>query len=203
MAIDRIYTFTGNDHSILSIVASNTTVHPTYKGFFEALNAGGSNQAGAYSMPSSRLLGRRETYPEGSGMAVIGLQGGPGPAKTPRSMRGALLPAWRSTYLHAMSYSLTLDTTLTPTETLEKGARELNDSKEKLWQEWAPDTGAYMNEANPYNPSFKKDFYGAFYSRLLRVKEKYDPTESPWVLSGVGSDAWDYSLDTGKLCRRS
>ncbi|QGI87422.1 hypothetical protein CEK25_002378 [Fusarium fujikuroi] len=171
MAIDRIYTFTGNDHSILSIVASNTTVHPTYKGFFEALNAGGSNQAGAYSMPSSRLLGRRETYPEGSGMAVIGLQGGPGPAKTPRSMRGALLPAWRSTYLHAMSYSLTLDTTLTPTETLEKGARELNDSKEKLWQEWAPDTGAYMNEANPYNPSFKKDFYGAFYSRLLRVKE--------------------------------
>ncbi|SCV47678.1 uncharacterized protein FFB14_09959 [Fusarium fujikuroi] len=222
MAIDRIYTFTGNDHSILSIVASNTTVHPTYKGFFEALNAGGSNQAGAYSMPSSRLLGRRETSeinqktlisylkrmitnldPEGSGMAVIGLQGGLGPAKTPRSMRGALLSAWRSTYLHAMSYSLTLDTTLTPTETLEKGARELNDSKEKLWQEWAPDTGAYMNEANPYNPSFKRDFYGAFYCRLLRVKEKYDPTESPWVLSGVGSDAWDYSLDTGKLCRRS
>ncbi|KAI1024240.1 hypothetical protein LB504_005371 [Fusarium proliferatum] len=221
MAIDRIYTFTGNDSSILSIVASNTTVHPTYRGFFEALNAGGSNQAGAYSMPSSRLLGRRETSkinqktlisylkrmitnsdPEGSGMAVIGLQGGPGPAKTPRSMRGALLPAWRSTYLHTMSYSLTLDTTLTPAETLEKGARELNDSKEKLWQEWAPDTGAYMNEANPYNPSFKKDFYGAFYSRLLEVKRKYDPTESLWVLSGVGSDAWDYGLDTGKLCRR-
>ncbi|RKL44198.1 hypothetical protein BFJ72_g3931 [Fusarium proliferatum] len=52
-----------------------------------------------------------------------------------------------------MSYSLTLDTALTPAETLEKGARELNDSKEKLWQEWAADTGAYMNEANPYNPA--------------------------------------------------
>ncbi|CVL10051.1 related to isoamyl alcohol oxidase [Fusarium proliferatum] len=222
MTIDRIYTCTGNDSSILSIVASNTTVHPTYKGFFEALNTGGSNQAGAYSMPSSRLLGRRETSkikqttlisylkrmitnsdPEGSGMAVIGLQGGPGPAKTPRSMRGALLPAWRSTYLHTMSYSLTLDTALTPAETLEKGVRELNDSKEKLWQEWAADTGAYMNEVNPYNPSFKKDFYGEFYSLLLAVKGKYDPTESLWVLSGVGSDAWDYSLDTGKLCRRS
>ncbi|EXK29244.1 hypothetical protein FOMG_14412 [Fusarium oxysporum f. sp. melonis 26406] len=221
MAIDRIHAFTGNDSSILSVVASNTTVYPTYKGFFEALNAGGSNQAGAYSMPSSRLLGRRETSeisqkrlisylkrmltnsdPEGSGMVVIGLQGGPGPANTPRSMQGALLPAWRSTYLHTMSYSLTLDTTLTPAETLAKGARDLNDSKEKLWQEWAPDTGAYMNEANPYNPSFKKDFYGVFYSRLLAVKEKYDPTQSLWVLSGVGSDAWDYSLDTGKLCRR-
>ncbi|KAF5981097.1 isoamyl alcohol oxidase [Fusarium coicis] len=222
MAIDKINAFTGNDSSILSIVASNTTVYPTYKGFFEALNAGGSNQAGAYSMPSSRLLGRRETSdinektlvsylkrmltnsdPEASGMAVIGLQGGPGPAETPKSMRGALLPAWRSTYLHTMSYSLTLDSTLTPAETLAKGARELNDSKEKLWQEWAPDTGAYMNEANPCNPHFKKDFYGAFYSRLLEVKEKYDPTESLWVLSGVGSDAWDYSLDTGKLCRGS
>jgi hypothetical protein len=197
MAIDKINAFTGNDSSILSIVASNTTVHPTYKGFFEALNAGGSNQAGAYSMPSSRLLGRRETSdmnqqtlisylkrmltnsdPEASGMAAIGLQGGPGPAGTLKSMRGALLPAWRSTYLHTMSYSLTLDSTLTPAETLAKGARELNDSKEKLWQEWAPDTGAYMNEANPYNPHFKKDFYGTFYSRLLEVKEKYDPTES-------------------------
>ncbi|KAI7764123.1 hypothetical protein LZL87_006505 [Fusarium oxysporum] len=222
MAIDRIHAFAGNDSSILSIVASNTTVYPNYKGFFEALNAAGSNQAGAYSMPSSRLLGRRETSeinqktlisylkrmltnsdPEGSGMVVIGLQGGPGPAKTPRSMRGALLPAWRSNYLHTMSYSLTLDTTLTPAETLAKGARDLNDSKEKLWREWAPDTGAYMNEANPYNPCFKKDFYGAFYYRLLAVKEKYDPTESLWVLSGVGSDALDYSLDTGKLCRRS
>ncbi|KAF5254648.1 hypothetical protein FANTH_581 [Fusarium anthophilum] len=189
MAINRIRAFTGNNGNVLSIVASNTTVHPTYEGFFDALNAGGSNQAGAYSMPSSRLLGRRETSdidrkklisylkriitnsdPEASGMAVIGLQGGPGPAKTPRSMRGALLPAWRSTYLHTMSYSLTLDTTLTPAETLAKGARELNDSKEKLWQEWAPHTGAYMNEANPYNPSFKKDFYGAFYDRLLAVK---------------------------------
>ncbi|PNP81124.1 hypothetical protein FNYG_05591 [Fusarium nygamai] len=222
MAIDRIYTFTGHDSSILSIVASNTTVHPTYKGFFEALNAGGSNQAGAYSMPSSRLLGRRETSsmnqktlirylkrmltnsdPEASGMAVIGLQGGPGPAKTPRSMRGALLPAWRSTYLHTMSSSLTLDSTLAPAETLAKGARELNDSKERLWQEWAPDTGSYMNDANPYNPHFKKDFYGAFYSRLLDVKKKYDSTDSLWVLSGVGRDAWDYSLDTGKLCRKS
>ncbi|RKL44199.1 hypothetical protein BFJ72_g3932 [Fusarium proliferatum] len=58
MTIDRIYTCTGNDSSILSIVASNTTVHPTYKGFFEALNTGGSNQAGACSMPPSRLLGR-------------------------------------------------------------------------------------------------------------------------------------------------
>ncbi|VTT57516.1 unnamed protein product [Fusarium fujikuroi] len=208
MAIDRIYTFTGNDHSILSIVASNTTVHPTYKGFFEALNAGVDSSVAEKHVKQKTLISYLKRMitnsdPEGSGMAVIGLQGGPGPAKTPRSMRGALLPAWRSTYLHAMSYSLTLDTTLTPTETLEKGARELNDSKEKLWQEWAPDTGAYMNEANPYNPSFKKDFYGAFYSRLLRVKEKYDPTESPWVLSGVGSDAWDYSLDTGKLLRSS
>ncbi|KAF5624396.1 isoamyl alcohol oxidase [Fusarium sp. NRRL 52700] len=222
MAIDRIYSFTGHDSSILSIVASNTTAHPTYRGFFETLNAGGSNQAGAYSMPSSRLLGRREiseidqttlvsylkrmltnSDPEASGMAVIGLQGGPGPAKTTRSMQGALLPAWRSTYLHTMSYSLTLDTALTPAETLAKGARDLNASKEKLWQEWAPNTGAYINEANPYNQSFKKDFYGSFYSRLLEVKAKYDPTESLWALPGVGSDAWDYSLDTGKLCRKS
>ncbi|KAF5965348.1 isoamyl alcohol oxidase [Fusarium bulbicola] len=49
MAINKIHAFTGNNSDILSIVASNTTVHPTYKGFFEALNAGGSYDMGSAS----------------------------------------------------------------------------------------------------------------------------------------------------------
>jgi FAD/FMN-containing dehydrogenase len=221
MAINRIRTVTGNDSRILSIVASNTTTYPTYRSFFKALNAGGSSVAGSYSMPSSRLLGRHELLgisrdtlvgylkrvlanndPSKSGMAVFGLQGGLGPARIPESMRGALLPAWRSIYLHAMSYSLTFDTTLSPTKSLQKAAKDLNGSKEKLWREWAPYTGAYMNEANPFVPNFKQDFYGTFYSRLLDIKAKYDPDNSFWVLSGVGSDGWDYNMDTGRLCRK-
>nr|CEG03977.1 unnamed protein product [Fusarium acuminatum CS5907] len=149
--VDRLRAAAGNNSRILSVSASNTTVYPTDRSFFKALNAGGSNQAGAYSMPSSHLLGRRElsqpsqgtlvgyltriltnTNPNDAGMAVFGLQGGPGPANTPKSMRGALLSAWRSTYLHAMGYSLTFDTTLAPEEQLQEAAEDLNGLKEKL-----------------------------------------------------------------------
>lgn len=110
--INRISTVSGNDSSNLSVVAPNSIAYPTYSLFFAALNAGGSNQAGTYSMPSSHLLGRRElsginrdsliSYlkrmltnndADKSGMPVFGLQGGPGPAKTPKNIRGALLPA--------------------------------------------------------------------------------------------------------------
>jgi hypothetical protein len=58
-----------------------------------------------------------------------------------------------------------------------------------------------MNEGNPYNSEFKHDFYGSNYERLVQVKQKYDPTESLFVLSGVGSDGWNYDLQSGKLCR--
>lgn len=66
---------------------------------------------------------------------------------------------------------------------------------------WAPDTGAYMNEANTFNTHWKKDFYGVYYEELLGIKMKYDPGESLFVRNGVGSDRWDYDLDSGLLCR--
>jgi hypothetical protein len=35
----------------------------------------------------------------------------------------------------------------------------------------------------------------------MRDQEEVDPKESLFVLAGVGSDGWEYDLDTGKLCR--
>ena len=40
-----------------------------------------------------------------------------------------------------------------------------------------------------------------YYDALLAVKRKYDPTESLYAISGVGSDEWEYDLDSGLLCR--
>lgn len=77
----------------------------------------------------------------------------------------------------------------------------MNENKETIWREWAPDTGSYMNEGNCFNTDFKHDFYGTSYDRLLEIKRKYDPSESLFVLTGVGSDEWDYNLNSGKLCR--
>jgi hypothetical protein len=58
-----------------------------------------------------------------------------------------------------------------------------------------------INEANAYNPSCKTDYYGENYGKLLEIKRKYDLSGSLFVLAGVGSDEWDYNLNTGKLCQ--
>ncbi|RSM17143.1 hypothetical protein CDV31_004036 [Fusarium ambrosium] len=92
-------------------------------------------------------------------------------------MRGALNPAWRSAYLHLMATGVNIDTeTLSPQNALAAAAAWAEENKEAVWREWAPDTGAYINEANPFARNFQQDFYGDNYDRLLRVKEKYDPT---------------------------
>lgn len=190
-----------------------------YSSFYSGIS--GSDAAGGGSLVSSRLLGRAElvdtphesvvahlktaiqtlNITKGS-FATIGLQGGPGVRNTPVERRGALLPAWQDAYLHFIANNGDIDTTnQSPQAALEEVAAFYEDRTEKMWREWNPEGGAYMNEANAFNKEFKHDFYGENYERLLEIKQKFDPEESLYVLSGVGSDKWDYSLDTGKLCR--
>lgn len=177
--------------------------------------------AGGESLVSSRLLGwaelidtprpKRKEYLKtamraqnttAGTYATIGLQGGPGVRNTAEKEWGALLPAWRSAYLHFISNGATVDSKAagSPKLALQSAAR-WNEAKERMWRVWSPNSGVYMNEANPYTSNFKQDFYGANYEHLEEVKAKYDPSYSLYVLSGVGSDEWHYDLDTGRLCK--
>ncbi|KAM0262035.1 hypothetical protein ACHAPA_009501 [Fusarium lateritium] len=168
------------------------------------MNAGGSHTAGAMNDLEPSSWTPRAVRPR-SGLtmrSVASAMGGPGPAKVDKSMRGALLPTWRSNYLHVMSYGAKFDQFLAPQDMLKDSSERLEEGIESLWREWAPETGANMNEGNPFNSNFKKDFYGSYYRQLLEVKNKYDPSNSLWVLSGVGSDDWDYNLNTGRLCKK-
>ncbi|KAH6638598.1 hypothetical protein BKA67DRAFT_528851 [Truncatella angustata] len=203
----------------LNVTITEPVLYPSYMDFFNYLQAAGSG-AGAASLVSSRVLGRAdlsdlsicrlqyhlqrvmraETAGSGSRL-VIGLQGGLGPAGVETSMRGALNPAWRTGYVHSIVTGSNLDLTIPPQDALSAAATWTEEVKEAAWREWAPTAGAYINEANPYTSSWKQDFYGENYDRLLELKMKYDPTGSLYVLSGVNSDAWDYNLTTGKLCR--
>ncbi|KAK6595922.1 isoamyl alcohol [Botrytis cinerea] len=176
----------------LSINYTVTAVYDSYLDFFYGNNPG-EEAAGQVSFLSTHLLGRTEM--------IVGLQGGPGPARVPENMRGSLNPVWRETYLHVITLGATVDTTLTAKKSLAQAAEWMQQNKEELWREWAPDMGAYINEGNPYNTEWKHDFFGISYDRLAEIKKKYDPTGSLYILAGVGSDEWDYDLDTGKLCR--
>lgn len=190
-----------------------------YSSFYSGIS--GSNTAGSGGASSSRLLGHRhvnvtheklKSYLQRAITAqnatagtymTVGMSGGPGVINTPEHRFGALHSAWRSAYLHLFvgGASSKPSASVTPSEALSKAAAWLETSKEKLWREWAPDSGSYMNEGNPYNSQFKHDFYGSNYERLQQVKKRYDPSESLFVLAGVGSDGWEYDLQSGKLCK--
>ena len=191
-------------------ILSNASFPSTVPGGVGAI-AGGGN------VMSSRLLGRADLSlptnvlvahlrsvmysPTNTGLLIAGLQGGKGVMRVPKHMRGAVNPVWRMTYLHVMSYTVPLDSTLSPKAALAKAGQWAEVHIERAWRKWAPFTGAYMNEANPFNSEWKHDFYGIYYDKLLSIKRKYDPSESLFVLTGVGTDLWDYDLDSGRLCR--
>lgn len=179
-----------------------------------------SQSAGSASLFTSRLLGRAELSdlpreklihylqnisvsqdPARGAMLLFGLQGGPGPAKIAEKRRGSVLPAWRSAYAHVMAYGSSFNESGDAKTGLEIAANFYEKVKEPVWREWGPNTGSYMNEGNPFSSTWKQDFYGVNYDRLLDVKLEYDPSESIFVQSGIGSDKWDYDLHSGLLCR--
>ena len=216
--VDKMQAQYNKDNSTLSISFSAGSPS-NYSTFFSSIS--GDNAAGAESLTTSRLLGRHElndtprekvvsylktvlaSHNETAGsFTTIGLSGGPGVINAPEERWGAVLPAWRSTYLHVIATGAALDSTATsPKAALQAAAEWFEEVKEPMWREWSPDSGAYLNEGNPYTSDFQKVFYGANYEKLMAIKKKYDPTETLYILSGVGSENWDYDLDTGKLCR--
>lgn len=208
------------EDGMLSVETSVPQVLTEALSLFDALSSGES-RCGEITLSSSRMLGRREltelshdtvkgylkrisrSQVHGAqSTLIIGLQGGAGPRNVESDMRGALTPAWRNAYLHVLATGSNIETQgITPKEALQAAADWTEEHKEQVWREWAPDSGSYINEANPFNTNFKYDFYGGNYELLLEIKQKYDPGASLYVQSGVGSDAWEYNLDDGKLCR--
>lgn len=51
-----------------------------------------------------------------------------------------------------------------------------------------PESGAYVNEADYFEPDWKHQFWGINYSRLLDIKHRYDPDNFFRCHHGVGSD---------------
>ncbi|BCS28291.1 uncharacterized protein APUU_61339A [Aspergillus puulaauensis] len=180
-----------------------------------------SQSSGASGMMTSRLLGRAELVDlpradlrsylqqilvssdrDSGSMTLFGLQGGPGPARTPAERRGSVHPAWRTAYVHAMTYGAPLDATADASKALAAASEWYESHIEPVWRNWALGGGSYANEGNVFSSTWKEDFYGENYDRLLGIKHKYDPSMSLFVYGGVGSDEWEYDLHSGLLCEK-
>jgi hypothetical protein len=54
----------------------------------------------------------------------------------------------------------------------------------------APDSGAYVNEADANEPNFQQAFWGSNYPRLLDIKRRFDPDDVFWCMPCVGNERW-------------
>ncbi len=58
----------------------------------------------------------------------------------------------------------------------------------RVLRDATPGGGAYLNEADYFEPGWQESFYGRHYERLLAVKRRYDPDNLFHVHHGVGSE---------------
>lgn len=105
---------------------------------------------------------------------MIELSGGPGVSNAPEERRGALLPAWRSRYLHVTATRPSTDSfeAGSPKAALQAAADWYEDVKEPMWREWSPGSGSYLIEGNPYTTDFQKTLCGDNNEKLLAIKKK-------------------------------
>jgi FAD binding domain/Berberine and berberine like len=120
--------------------------------------------------------------------------GGPSVRGRPLSLN-SVCPAWRTAYSHSVVGGgwFPFD------KEMERQQLSLIDGYLEALTELAPDMGAYVNEADPFQKDYHKVFWGANYPRLLSIKKKVDPHDVFWCRACVGNEGWQEVED--QLCR--
>lgn len=112
----------------------------------------------------------------------------------------SVLPAWRDAL-----YTLNLGVAFSPDAPPEdlRAAQAKVNAWQALFTPLTPGGGGYVNEATFDNPTWKEDYFGQDYEKLLEIKKKWDPGFALWQHTSVGADAfWEVARD-GRLCRVS
>lgn len=115
----------------------------------------------------------------------------------PRGGSNAVNPVWRSAYLH----TLTSQSFGPFNKTAEEDAIATLDSEFQPLRDLTPKSGAYINEAFPFEKNWQETFWGSNYARLLRIKRAFDPTDVFWCSPCVGNERWEVRQN-GKLCKK-
>ncbi|KAF8871190.1 FAD-binding domain-containing protein, partial [Infundibulicybe gibba] len=84
----------------------------------------------------------------------------------------AVTPAWRNSIWHVIAANIwNYNSTVQERVSLYQGLEKVMDPIRAL----TPGSGAYVNEADIYEPDFENSFWGPNYPKLLAIKQKYDP----------------------------
>ncbi|KAM0722061.1 hypothetical protein Q7P37_002987 [Cladosporium fusiforme] len=111
-----------------------------------------------------------------------------------------LNPAWRKSYF---SNIVARGWAPGSSEEIQSAVRrDITYNKVAAMEKQAPDTGAYMNEADRLDPNWQRNFYGDNYERLLEIKQRRDPNGVFYCPTCVGSAEWEEDHG-GRLCRVS
>jgi hypothetical protein len=123
---------------------------------------------------------------------------GPGTHNPPfiRGGGNAVNPAWRRAFVRPAAEMQWAGVDL---EKLKERKATLKRFHKALVDQ-APSMGSYGNEANAFDESSTRNFYGANYKRLSEIKEAVDPGGVFWCSTCVGSERW-IERD-GVLCLR-
>ncbi|CAN8097824.1 unnamed protein product [Discula destructiva] len=115
----------------------------------------------------------------------------------PSNVENSVNPLWRSTIFNSVIALAWDKENFTANVPLQE---EVTYGFMARLEEITPGGGSYINEGDPNQPNFQEAFYGAHYTELEGIKDKYDPGEVFYGRTVVGSERWEAQLD-GRLCR--
>ncbi|PVH96910.1 putative isoamyl alcohol oxidase [Periconia macrospinosa] len=120
-------------------------------------------------------------------------------SSTKRVAPNAVLPQWRTT-AHEVFVFQPWDFDAQSWESNYAIQAQLTNVVDPLLLSVMPESGGYLNQANPEHKTWKKDFYGVNYDRLRKVKAEYDQADLFYAPTAVGSDEWKADA-RGRLCK--
>lgn len=199
--VDKLFKLNGTS----LFVQSTFTPYPSLLSWYTATHHGtpGQNRPimasrfldkSSLQSPPLKLSGLVETLIAGQGVetatysaTLFNLVAG-GKVLEPQPLT-AVNPAWRKTYVLAQQIEFWPNNA--GYQEIAQAKRDLTDKKLKALKEVAPGTGTCGNEADPWDPDWRSDWFGEDnYRFLLAVEQKYDPDNVFWCWRCVGNDAW-------------
>ncbi|TLD15080.1 FAD-binding domain-containing protein [Venturia nashicola] len=110
----------------------------------------------------------------------------------------ALNPTWNNCVVNLVPFEPVPDGS--SPEIREANARKMTFTKNQALKDIAPYSGAYFNECDVNDPTWRQTTFGPNYEKLLSIKRLYDPNGLLYCKNCVGSEQWQEQIDGG-LCQ--